>query len=80
VPITRQNSPLGDYGSPSPVADLMDPWYGQPGEIVPRLIGKRIVFPVAEIRRFARECPCWDPHGRGRRRGSVNTDHNSVTC
>lgn len=31
------------------------------GEIVPRLIGSRIVFPVTEIRRFAAECPSWEP-------------------
>ena len=31
------------------------------GEIVPRLIGKRVVFRVDEVRRFARECPSWEP-------------------
>jgi hypothetical protein len=31
------------------------------GEIVPRRIGNRVVFPVAEIRRFASECPSWEP-------------------
>lgn len=31
------------------------------GEIVPRVIGKRVVFPVAEVRRFANECPSWEP-------------------
>jgi hypothetical protein len=31
------------------------------GEIVPKTIGSRVVFPVAEVRRFARECPSWEP-------------------
>jgi hypothetical protein len=31
------------------------------GEIVPKVIGSRVVFPVAEVRRFARECPSWQP-------------------
>jgi len=31
------------------------------GEIVPKVIGKRVVFAVAEVRRFARECPSWEP-------------------
>lgn len=31
------------------------------GEIVPRLIGSRVVFTVSEIRRFAAECPSWEP-------------------
>jgi hypothetical protein len=31
------------------------------GQIVPRRIGKSVVFPVAEVRRFARECPSWEP-------------------
>jgi hypothetical protein len=31
------------------------------GQITPRMIGKRVVFPVSEVRRFARECPSWEP-------------------
>jgi len=31
------------------------------GEIVPKVIGSRVVFPVAEVRRFAQECPSWEP-------------------
>lgn len=31
------------------------------GEIVPKRIGRHIVFPIAEVRRFARECPSWEP-------------------
>jgi hypothetical protein len=31
------------------------------GEIAAKTIGKRVVFEVAEIRRFARECPAWEP-------------------
>lgn len=31
------------------------------GLIVPRVIGARVVFPVEEVRRFARECPSWEP-------------------
>jgi hypothetical protein len=31
------------------------------GEIGAKTIGRRIVFPVAEVRRFARECPSWEP-------------------
>jgi hypothetical protein len=31
------------------------------GEIVPRLIGKRVVFAVEEVRRFARSRPSWEP-------------------
>jgi len=31
------------------------------GDIVPCRLGKRIFFRVAEIRRFARECPSWEP-------------------
>lgn len=31
------------------------------GEIVPQVIGKRVVFAVGEVRRFARECPSWEP-------------------
>lgn len=31
------------------------------GEIVPKVIGSRVVFPVEEVRRFARECKSWEP-------------------
>jgi hypothetical protein len=31
------------------------------GEIVPRLVGKRVVFAVEEVRRFARSRPSWEP-------------------
>lgn len=32
------------------------------GLIVPKVVGSRtIVFPLAEVRRFARECPSWEP-------------------
>lgn len=31
------------------------------GELVPKVIGSRVVFPVSEVRRFARECPSWEP-------------------
>ncbi|HXD25372.1 MAG TPA: hypothetical protein VN609_05535 [Propionibacteriaceae bacterium] len=31
------------------------------GQIVPKMIGSRVVFPLAEVRRFARECPSWEP-------------------
>jgi hypothetical protein len=31
------------------------------GEIAAKTIGKRVVFEVSEIRRFARECPAWEP-------------------
>lgn len=31
------------------------------GEISARQVGKRVVFEVSEIRRFARECPAWEP-------------------
>lgn len=31
------------------------------GEITPKLIGSRVVFPVEEVRRFARECKSWEP-------------------
>lgn len=31
------------------------------GDIVPRLIGKRVVFRVEEVRRFARQLPSWEP-------------------
>jgi hypothetical protein len=31
------------------------------GEIVPRLIGQRVVFSVEEVRRFARSLPSWKP-------------------
>ena len=31
------------------------------GDIVPRMVGKRVVFAVEEVRRFARECPSWEP-------------------
>lgn len=31
------------------------------GEIVPQVIGHRVVFRVAEVRRFAAECPSWEP-------------------
>ncbi|KAA1248233.1 helix-turn-helix domain-containing protein [Mycobacterium simiae] len=34
------------------------------GEIVPKMIGGRVVFPLAEVRRFARECPSWEPRRR----------------
>lgn len=34
------------------------------GEIVPKVIGGRTVFPVAEVRRFASECPSWEPKGK----------------
>lgn len=32
------------------------------GEIVPKTIGRHVVFPIAEVRRFAREYPTsWEP-------------------
>ncbi|MEW5810312.1 hypothetical protein ACXYX3_17915 [Mycobacterium sp. C3-094] len=31
------------------------------GEITPKVIGSRVVFPVEEVRRFARECKSWEP-------------------
>lgn len=31
------------------------------GQIVPKMIGSRVVFPLAEVRRFARDCPSWEP-------------------
>lgn len=32
------------------------------GEIVPKTIGRHVVFPIAEVRRFAREHPTsWEP-------------------
>lgn len=36
------------------------------GEIVPRVIGKRVVFPVDEVRRFAGELPSWEPKWQSR--------------
>jgi hypothetical protein len=35
--------------------------YMRRGEIVPRRLGKRVVFTVAEVRRFASERPSWEP-------------------
>jgi hypothetical protein len=34
------------------------------GQIVPRTIGGRVVFPIAEVRRFADACPSWEPRRR----------------
>lgn len=31
------------------------------GEIVPAMVGNRVMFRPSEIRRFARECPSWEP-------------------
>ena len=31
------------------------------GEITPKVIGSRVVFPVEEVRRFARDCKSWEP-------------------
>ncbi|MEW5810876.1 MAG: hypothetical protein AB1925_15640 [Actinomycetota bacterium] len=31
------------------------------GEITPKVIGSRVVFPVEEVRRFARDLPSWEP-------------------
>lgn len=31
------------------------------GEIAAKTVGKRVVFEVSEVRRFARECPAWEP-------------------
>lgn len=31
------------------------------GAIVPKSIGSRVVFPVSEIRRFAKDLPSWEP-------------------
>jgi hypothetical protein len=31
------------------------------GEIAARRVGKRVVFEPGEIRRFASECPSWEP-------------------
>ncbi|MEV5360610.1 helix-turn-helix domain-containing protein [Micrococcus luteus] len=31
------------------------------GEIAAKTVGKRVVFEPDEIRRFARECPSWEP-------------------
>lgn len=35
--------------------------YMRNGDIVPRLAGKRVVFRVDEVRRFARDLPSWEP-------------------
>lgn len=31
------------------------------GEIVPKTIGGRVVFPVEEVERYASEVPSWEP-------------------
>lgn len=31
------------------------------GELVPKVIGSRVVFAVDEVRRFANERPSWEP-------------------
>ncbi|HXD25370.1 MAG TPA: hypothetical protein VN609_05525 [Propionibacteriaceae bacterium] len=40
------------------------------GEIVPKTIGRHVVFPTDEVRRFAREYPTsWEPKRHNHHRG-----------